>query len=61
MAKEIVCEVCGKTEKNCKCKTSNADYIESIPDDKFNSIISQIKNWGKKSNNDTSRTKSMVA
>lgn len=48
MTKEIVCEVCGKTDDKCKCKTSSADYIESIPDNKFNSIISQIKNWGKK-------------
>lgn len=42
------CECCSKLLKDCKCKTSPADFIEAQPDDVIKSIIKTIKKWGKK-------------
>lgn len=42
------CEVCLKLLKDCKCRSSPADFIESQPDSVIKDVIKTIKQWGKK-------------
>lgn len=42
------CEVCEKLLKDCKCKSTSADFIEAQPDSVIKSVIKTIKQWGKK-------------
>lgn len=42
------CEVCSQLLKDCKCKSTSADFIEAQPDTVIKSVIKTIKQWGKK-------------
>lgn len=41
------CEICNELLKDCKCKSSAADFIESQPKKVIKSVIKTIKKWGK--------------
>ncbi len=42
------CEVCQKRLKDCKCKSTSADFIEAQPDGIIANVIKIIQKWGKK-------------
>ena len=45
--KEYVCEFCERTPRYCKCKTTSADYIEALPNEKIKAIHDQIDKTSK--------------
>ena len=42
------CEVCLKILKDCKCRSTPADFIESQPQEVIDKTIKTIKEWKKK-------------
>ena len=42
------CECCNQLLKDCKCKSTSADFIEAQPDDVITTVIKIIQKWGKK-------------